>query len=262
MENNTYPPSALRILDILELISKTDKPLSANDIAKQLNLPIASVYRLFRLLHNKQYIVSDSANKNKYVPGFKILELAHNINNVTDITMLARPSMRSIAEKTGQACMLIVIHGDGIMVIDQILPLKPVSILSAVREKLSINVNPGGKVLTAFMPADEQNAFLKKAWRFVPSNTTNTITNLQRFKQEIMLVKERKYATDSEEYAIGIGGLSVPIFNFSGKVICALGITGHIAEYHNRSKFNFILNELIKHGKTFSSSLGYDTIIR
>jgi DNA-binding IclR family transcriptional regulator len=257
MDNSTYPPSALRVLEILELISKANKPLSANDIARQLSLPIASVYRLLRLLYNKLYISSDSVSANKYVPGFKILELAHNVNNATDITMVARPVMRSIAEKTGQASMLTIIHDDGIMVIDQVLPSKPVRILSAVREKLPVNVSSSGKVLTAFMPIDEQDSFLKKAWRFVPSNTTNTITSLQQFKQEITLVKERKYATDSEEYAIGIGSLSVPVFNYTGKAICALGITGHIADYNNRNKFNFMLNELIKSGKEISSSMGY-----
>ena len=255
--DNSYPPAALRALNILELVCKANKPLSSNEIAKQLKLPIASVYRLVHLLQDKLYIMTDTTTVNKFIPGFKILELAHNVNNSTDISLVAKPIMRNIAEKTNQACMLTVIHDDGIMVIDQALPSKPVSILSALREKLPVNVTSNGKILTAFMTTEEQETYLKKAWRFLPSNTANTITNLEQFIQEINLVKERKYATDFEEYALGIGFLSVPVYNFGGQVIASLGITGHITDYNNRSKFNYMLNELIKGGKEISSNLGY-----
>jgi len=170
---------------------------------------------------------------------------------------IAKPIMINLANKTGQACTLTVIHDDGIMVIDQISPARQVRILSSIREKMPININSSGKVLTSFMPQSEKESFLKKAWRFIPENTEKTITSLEQYKQELNLVKEQKYATDFEEFAIGIASIAVPVFDFSHKVISAIGIIGHISEYNNRSKFNFMLNELIKGGKELSSILGY-----
>ncbi len=255
--DSSYPPSALRTLQIIELIAASSISLSAQEIAQELDLPIASVYRIVRLLLDKNYLLGDYRSSGKYIAGPRILEISQHVQNANDLATQSRPFMRTIAERTVQACTLAVVHDDGVMVIDQVLPSKPVGIMSTIREKIPINLTASGKILTAFMPKQEQENFLRRAWRFVPTNTEKTITNLETYKQEIFLAKERKYATDLEEYSLGIGSLAVPVYDYTKQVVCAIGIVGHIQDYHNRNKFNFMLNEVIRYGKEISRKLRY-----
>jgi len=56
--------------------------------------------------------------------------------------------------------------------------------------------------------------------------TPNTITHPRDFEAELERVRAQGYAVDNEEYAIGMRCLGAPVFNFSRRVVAAMGISG------------------------------------
>ena len=82
-----------------------------------------------------------------------------------------------------------------------------------------------------------------------------TITNKKDFLNELQTVLENGYAIDNQEYAIGIGCCAVPICNGLGKVIAALGTTGHWAEYADKSDRDKLIFELQKTSKQITENI-------
>ena len=256
--NNGHPPAVVRALEIFEMLALQNEPLSVMDISNEMNIPYSSTYRIVKCLIDKGYLINDSADIDKYKLGFKILQLAEKMNTENNLIFVAEPVIRSLSEKTDQAVQIVVIYGDGIMVVDQTVPKKPISIIiSNIKEKMAINISAAGKVLAAFLPPKEQELYLKKAWKHVLRKTKYTITDIGKYKEELEIVKQQKYSIDHEEYALGVGCLAVPIFDYSGHVIASLALTGHIRDYKNKGSVNFLLKHLVKDANYLSSQLGY-----
>ncbi len=72
------------------------------------------------------------------------------------------------------------------------------------------------------------------------------------------MVAERGYALDMQEYSIGVGCIAVPIFNYTGKCIASIGITGNYNEYLEEKNIQRFY-EILKHAANeISSQMGYN----
>jgi DNA-binding IclR family transcriptional regulator len=165
--------------------------------------------------------------------------------------------MKELSEKTGQTTQLGILRGYGVIYIEQVLPMKPVNIVAGLRTLMPVNVSASGKVLVAFLPNEEQDAFLQNAE--LPPQTLQSITDIRMFKQELIKVKENGYAMDNEEYARGIACLAAPIMDHSGNVKAAIGITGHITAYTDKGNFLRLSQDVVSAAVKISESIGYNS---
>ena len=87
--------------------------------------------------------------------------------------------------------------------------------------------------------------------------TEKSIIDKESFILHLHKVKEEGYAIDDEEYACGIGCLAAPIYNYLGKVVAAVGITGPIALYKQTDSFESLLDAVFLASKSISKELGF-----
>src|SRR5688572_2798408 len=81
-----------------------------------------------------------------------------------------------------------------------------------------------GKVMLAFKgPGLAKRYIARMPFKAL---TPNTITNPRDFERELDRIRAQGYAVDNEEYAIGMRCVAAPVFNFSGKAVAAMGISG------------------------------------
>jgi len=83
-----------------------------------------------------------------------------------------------------------------------------------------------GKVLLASLAEPELKAFLNTAE--LRPMTPRTITAIPNLEQELERVRVQGYAIDDEEFAQGLRCLAVPVQNFTGNVVAAIGISGPV----------------------------------
>ena len=69
---------------------------------------------------------------------------------------------------------------------------------------------------------------------------------MEMFQKELNRIEKLRYGTDTEEYAIGIGCIAVPIYNTNKEPIAAIGVTGPIEFYQNMNNFHLTLGELLE----------------
>src|SRR5262249_26297210 len=60
---NTSVKSAARVLDILELLFRSEAPMALKDLVSILALPKSSAHALMRTLHSRGYVERDAADR-------------------------------------------------------------------------------------------------------------------------------------------------------------------------------------------------------
>lgn len=256
--NEIVVPAVGRALDILEFLGTSDTPQTTKEISKALHIPPTSTYRVVKYLCRRGYIDEDTNLDGRYSLGLQVLHLARLVKERhLDLRTAALHPIRRLAQETGQAAQLGVLHEYGVMYIDMVLPATPVSIIAPLRTVLPINVSASGKVLVAYLPSREREDFLLNA--SLATQTAKSITSKSELAEELRRVRELGYATDSEEYARGIGCLATPVFDDSGTVIAAVGITGHVSDYEGNKQLARLIQLVQKAAAEISRAIGYET---
>jgi len=80
-----------------------------------------------------------------------------------------------------------------------------------------------GKVMLAYMPADEQDRILSQL--DLKRLTPNTAGSLQELRAELFRVRKNGYASDLEEHELHIRCVAAPIWDHTGNVQSSLSIT-------------------------------------
>ena len=86
--------------------------------------------------------------------------------------------------------------------------------------------------------------------------TTNTITELEKLKEELQRIREKGFAEDDEENEIGVRCIGAPIFNSNGDVEGAISISGPSIRVTKERVEDFAF-ETKKYAHLISAELGY-----
>ena len=65
-----------RALNILEMVGKTNRPLSVRDIFSELEIPAASCFRIVKNLVSRGYLMESYDAVGQYVLGFSLINLS------------------------------------------------------------------------------------------------------------------------------------------------------------------------------------------
>lgn len=212
-----------RGLKILDILAKSNKPLSLNEISAHFDIDRSSIFRLLGTLVQNNFVHQNSETK-KYMLGFKIMELSGAFGEQTKIETFLRPVLKSVSEKTHQNTHLALLDGLEVVFIAVDQPRQNVSMHISVGTREPAFATALGKILLAFKSDDE----LKHIMRSVSLKkfTQNTITSQIEYQKHLQEIAHQKYAVDNEEYRKGILCIAVPVFNHRGIVEYSIGISG------------------------------------
>lgn len=249
-------PAASRVLNIIEYLSFSTKSATIKEISDSLGIPLVSVSRVVNLLNSRGYLKQQPGQSSTYSLGLKLLHISERIFLNLDIANISLKYMRILSEKTDQTSQLGILQNSYAIYIQQVFPTIPVSIIAPLHFPIAINTSASGKVLCAFRSIEQQKDIIESAELI--KATENSIVDKNDFYNELRKVRLQGYATDYEEYAIGIGCLAAPIFDYLGSVIAAVGITGHIANYRNSTKFDQMRVAVIQAARDISKEMGFE----
>ena len=255
--NSIHPPAVARALNILDYFAENTQALSIKEISEVLDIPHASTYRLVKCLLDYGYLRESPNYPDKYKLGFKPSYLSKMAFDGADLITIAIPHLKDLANQTSQACQLCVLNDSHIITLDQSLPRDSITIIAKLGEPIPVNVSASGKVIYSRIPENKRRDMLSKVWHTFSANTEYTITDMEEFLRILDQISTQAYATDFEEFALGIGCLAVPILDYSNKPIAAIGLTGQINHYKNPENFDFMLQVLLDKSKEISKELYY-----
>ena len=97
-----------------------------------------------------------------------------------------------------------------------------IKLFSEIGKTFPLHCTGLGKTLLAFSSTDTVVKFLESP---LEALTDKTITDPEVFKRELVLIRDRGYAIDSEEITRGIMCVAAPVFGFNEEMVGAISLT-------------------------------------
>ena len=159
-EGPAYSAPALeKGLDILELLCRSETPLSQKEIAQQLGRSVSELYRMVTALVERGYVVSID---DRFQITTKLFELAH-INPPTHRLLTeAMPLMQKLSGDLDQACHLTVYSHGRQIVVSKVDAPSGMGFSVRVGAELDVLVSASGRVLLAFQDEETRQVRIEE----------------------------------------------------------------------------------------------------
>jgi DNA-binding IclR family transcriptional regulator len=208
---------ALRILEILARAGES----GVTEIAGTLQVHKSTAFRLVATLE-QHGLVEQVEGRGKYRLGVGLLRLAGATSARLDVVQEARPLCKQLATDTGETVNLATLSGSSALYLDQVAGTSALQPHNWVGQHIPLHATSNGKVLLAWLSAQELDDVLGG----LPSFTRTTITTRSRLRRELETVREQGYAVAVDELEVGLTAVAAPVRNAHGDVICSMSISG------------------------------------
>ena len=244
-----------RALRILRLFSTERSELSLSEISDLSKLNKSTILRLLSVLKEERFIEQNPSNE-KYSLGIRVFEVGSvYLLCQLRVNQVARVFVENLCNKVKLSTNLAILDNGDVLYVGIEEPQKMIRLNISIGSRFGAHYSALGKVLLSNLSEDMVDAIIKQKGG-LEERTEKTITSPEELKEHLKLVKELGYAIDDEEGIIGIKCIAAPIFDYSGKNVAALSISGMTVELTDE-RIPELVSELKETTQQISQSLGY-----
>ncbi len=239
---------------MLEELAATAQAGGANltDLSRELGLPKSTVHRLLVNLRHRGFI-EEEPNRN-YRIGLRLFSVGSQAMVGNDLRRRARPFLEELVAHAGEAAYLAIADQDEVLYLDRIEGPQPIRGASPVGARRPLHATAVGKVLLAYMSADEVEQVI--AQRGLVRLSPSTITDVPTLRSRIDIVRQRGFEVDRGEYEEGLSCIAVPVFAPGGRAAAAVGVSGPTWRI-TQARIPSIVEMTRRAGTGLSRELGY-----
>ncbi|EIM26368.1 IclR family transcriptional regulator [Microvirga lotononidis] len=245
--------SAVRVLELLELLARSSEPMSLKDIVDELGYPKSSAHSLLATLVSRGYVTREESEYYRLHEGCRNGP-GWSSGREALLIAVAQPIMDGLRDAEGETVFLGVRKRDG--------RVKPVA-RSISRQVIRFEADLSGsdpayctamgRVLLAFWEPHRVDDYLGRE-RLI-RHTQYTITDRLEIRRILEAVRRDGYAICDQEAYLGGSGVAAPVRDASGEVIAALNVATITQRFEN-SKVRMI-DAIESHARLLSSKLGF-----
>lgn len=201
LDEQSAAPGTERTLAILELLGRHRTGLSLTEIARDLDLPVNSVFRIAGVLQARGYLQRREDDK-RFVLTHKLFDLARPQVREKSLVVCALEALRELRDRTGETVQLLTAVNHKMTVLEQCISTQPIKVSSTVGLRVPMYSCAPGKAVLAFLPASEQAAFFEQVK--LRQFTASTLASREALEEDLARIRRRGYATDLAEGLEGI----------------------------------------------------------
>lgn len=210
--------SITRVLEILEMLSRAERPMAPADIAHYLGIPKPSIHRLLQQLETDGFLQVDL--RGLWGPGVKLHGLAWAVLRNQRFRNERLAVLRELAAKIGETCGLSIPQGLDMVYADRVQANWPLQISLPEGSQVPIWCTASGKLYLSSFPRPQRDRIISKLP--LTRMTRNTLCELDALKAELDLTAERGMGVDNEEFIDGMVACSVPVIDEQGVLLACL----------------------------------------
>jgi len=210
-----------RALDILECFNFDRRELTLTEIAQSTHLPLATAYRLVKILERRRWVRSIGTG-NRYQPGPKLLEGGAVALSGFTLREKAQPVLDALASETSGTVLMGAVYEDRLVYIDRRDSRAELRVVSAIGQVRPVTYGILGKLLLAYMPEEYVRGVLAKTP--LEKRGSRSIVSEEEFLDELARIRRNGYATAIDETMDGVSGAAAPVFGMEGRVIAGLAV--------------------------------------
>ncbi len=207
-------------LNLIEVLAVSQEPRGVTSLSREIGLTKSNVHRLLTTLASRGYVRRIDGNSN-YELTSKIWELGVLVRSRMDLVKVSRQAMAALADSTGEAVHLSALDGYEVLYLDKIESRQPIAAYTRVGGRAPAWAVATGKAMLAHTVSGA-GVLASSLERFTPA----TLANVASLDREFATIRVQGYAVNRGEWREGVFGIAAPVWDATGQVVGAIGISG------------------------------------
>jgi DNA-binding IclR family transcriptional regulator len=237
---------------VLEIMARSENGVHVSEVARTLQLPKATVFRILFTLQEIGYARKDPASR-AYVTVRGAGWVNHDEGRET-LRRVARPYMEKMLSRFEQTVNLAVLDRGQVLYTEILEGLRSIRMSANVNTYAPVHATGVGKSMLAFLHPVEAEEILKK--KALAKLTPKTITSIRAQLKTFKRIREQGYAIDNEEAETGARCVAAPIFNSQGRPTAAMSVSAPVS-YMTPSVVAQVSQTLADATRKISGQLGF-----
>jgi DNA-binding IclR family transcriptional regulator len=221
-----------RAFSILEEVARHREGIGLAELSKLVGLHNSTTFHLAKTLVSLGYLRQGKDTK-RYRIGRPMFALAASALDEIEMVNVATPVLEELSRETSESAHFAVRMGDSVIVIARTSGPGAFQLTDRVGVVRPAHCTALGKIILASLRPEQLKRFIDHA-ELKPS-TPKSITDRSVLSREIAEVQRTGVAFDDGEFNPEVRCVAVPVIDFTGQVIGALGISGPIWRLSNQA---------------------------
>lgn len=216
--------SLARAFSILEEIARSRDGINLAELSKRVGLHNSTTFHLVKTMVSLGYV--RQLKDKRYRVGRPLFALAANSLDDVEMVSLAMPVLEDLSRETGEAGHFAVRMGDAVVVIARTGGAGAFQLTDRVGIVRPAHCTALGKIILAALRPEQLERFLGRAE--LKAFTSKSIIEVAALRREIDEVRRAGIAFDDGEFDPELRCVGVPVRDFTGRLIGAIGISGPV----------------------------------
>lgn len=210
--------SIARVLEIIEAVSKAERPLSPGDLALQLDIPKPSIHRLLQQLESDGYLQTNM--RGLLVPADRLHDIALGVLYTSRFKALRQAILKNLADQIGETCGISIPNGTEMIYYDRVQTNWPLQVHLPVGSHTPIWCTASGKLYLSSLPDERRHRIINNLP--LTKSARNTLTNPESLEDSLLQIRQNSLGVDNEEFVDGMVACAVPIKDKEGRLFACL----------------------------------------
>ena len=214
-----------RAFAILEEVARNRDGIALADLSKRVGLHNSTTFHLVKTMVSLGYIRQIKESK-RYRIGRPLFALAASALDEMEMVSMATPVLDDLSRETGESSHFASRMSDAVVVMARTPGPGAFQLTDRVGVVRPAYCTALGKVILAALRPDQLDRYLDRIE--LKALTSKTITSPQRLRRELQDVRRAGIAFDDGEFNNEVRCAAMPVYDFSGQVVGAIGISGPV----------------------------------
>ena len=210
---------------IIEEIARNREGIGLAELSKRVGLHNSTTFHLVKTLVSLGYVRQLKDSK-RYRIGRPLFALAASALDEIEMTSLAAPVLDDLARATGESAHFSVPMGDAVVVLARTSGPGAFQLTDRVGVVRPAHCTALGKIILAALTPAQFERYLQNTE--LKAFTAKSIVAPERLAREIADVRRAGVAVDDGEFDAELRCVALPVRDFSGQVIGAIGVSGPV----------------------------------
>ena len=245
-----------KTLSVLEAVAQHARGLSLAELVRMTGIAKTTAFRILEILSAREFLACNRES-GRYTIGIKALEIGLRGLVGQDIVEVSVPYLQELSAVLGETSFLAVYNEGDVVYLYKAEGTASIQTTARLGSRRPAYCTALGKAMLANLPVEAGDRVFEKE---LPRLTDKTVTDRLGLYEEFARIRSQGYAIDDEGVERGLYCLAVPIYDYTGKVVAAISVSGPVKRMQDNREA--VVEALRQAGAAISRRLGFVAAMR
>lgn len=211
-------------LEILEYVARGQTSVGVSEMSRAFGTTKSRIHRHLQTLVSAGYLMRNDETE-RYSISARLMALGQAVSESFELATAAREVARELRDLTGHAVAISQPERDGVRILLVMPSRSNIEIFVKPGSLMDFHASAQGKVTLAF---GDELILPRIIAEGLSMRTAYTISDPERLREEIEIVRKRRWAMGPNEAMVGLNAVAAPIFDALGGYVGAIAMTDSI----------------------------------